>query len=359
MFDLISLGWNSYFQQQYNDVTNGVALVPGRIAVENKHRYVVLCEYGELNAEVSGKLLFMSESVSELPKVGDWVLMSVFPDENKGIIHHCLDRKTRFSRKQAGMKFEEQIIAANIDILFIVQGLDNNYNLRRLERYLVMAKNGNIEPVIILSKADLCNSIEVKVREVEQIAGGNRILTVSAYSGQGIDQLESIVSKNLTCAFVGSSGTGKSTLINTLAGEHLQHTSETREKDSRGRHTTTKRELIILSNGGILIDTPGMREFYLWAVDDSLEETFNEIEIISQNCMFSDCRHLVEKGCAVLEALDNGTISRERYNSYVKLSKEREFLESKTDLDAFLKRKKRDKDRQKMIKQILKNINRK
>lgn len=359
MFTVNELGWNEFFQNQYDSHINKNIFEPGRIAVENKHRYIVFSRYGELSAEISGKLLFSADAAASFPKVGDWVMMNVFPEEQKAIIQEIFGRKTVFSRKAAGIKIEEQIVAANIDVLFIVQSLDSNFNLRRLERYLVMAGNGGIEPVVVLSKSDLCSNATERVEAVKRMSADTRVVSLSAVTGQGIDTLREIIVSSRTYAFVGSSGTGKSTLINSLAGDNIQLTNEVRQKDSRGKHTTTRREMIILPGGGIVIDTPGMREFHLWASEESIGEVFDEIDLLARDCRFSDCRHINEKDCSVLKALHSGQISSERYNSYMKLMREQEFLESKTDLNAFLEKKKKDKAQCRNIKHYMKNFNRK
>lgn len=354
MFNLTDLGWNNFFDELFNSNTNNKSFIPGRIAVENKHRYTVYSQYGELSAEVSGKLLFSADSNSELPKVGDWVLLNYFPDEQKGIIQEVLKRNTVFSRKSAGIEVKEQIIAVNIDTLFIVQSLDNNFNLRRLERYLVMAKSGGIKPFVVLSKSDLCNSVEDKITQVKNTIPGIEVIAISVLDNRGIDEFIKLIKPNNTYAFVGSSGTGKSTIINKLLGEEIQTTNEVRQKDSRGKHTTTARELFVLPTGGVLIDTPGMREFHLWLTDDSIGNVFDEIDIIAQDCRFKDCKHINEKGCAVLEALETGTISKERYNNYLKLNKEQEYLNSKSDINAFLNKKEKWKNLSKFQKQYKK-----
>lgn len=356
-FDLSHLGWNGFFQSQYESNTEFSGFLPARVAVENKERYTVLSAEGELAAEVSGRMLFSAESPSDFPKVGDWVLLNVFPDEQKGIIQHVLDRQTRFSRKSSGAKFDEQIIAANIDVLFIVQSLDNNFNLRRLERYLVMANEGGIQPFVILSKSDLCSSAEEKAAQITLSYPNLPVVHLSSLNGEGIDRLSGMIRPGLTYAFVGSSGTGKSTLINRLLGGDILATGEVREKDSRGRHTTTRRELLVFPSGGLLIDTPGMREFHLWTTDGSIDEVFGEIDSYARECRFKDCRHISEKGCAVLEAVESGEISSERYNSYLKLLKEEEFLAVKTDKNEMLKRKQKDKILCREIKRVVKNSN--
>ena len=352
MFNLTDLGWNNYFQELYNTNINKNTFIPGRIAVENKHRYTVYSQFGELSAEVSGRLLYASDSASDLPKVGDWVLMNYFADEQKGIIQEVLNRNTVFSRKSAGIEVKEQIVAVNIDVLFIVQGLDNNFNIRRLERYLVMAKSGGIKPVVVLNKSDLCDNIEDKIKKAKTNLPDIQVLAISALNNLGINELQEMIEPNKTYAFVGSSGTGKSTIINKLFGQDFQTTNEVRQKDSRGKHTTTARELFVLPSGGILIDTPGMREFHLWLTDESIGDVFDEIDIIAHNCRFANCKHINEKGCAVLEALELETISKERYNSYLKLNKEQEYLNTKSDINSFLNKKEKWKNISKLSKEI-------
>jgi len=351
---LDTLGWNSFFQQQLEsqDMTG---FEVGRVAAENRTNYLIYSRYSELSGEVTGKLLFTSSS-AELPKVGDWVVMSVFEDERKAIIHRILERKSRFSRKVAGKKTEEQVIAANIDLVFIVQGLDGNYNPRRLERYLVMACKSAAEPVIVLNKSDLCDDTAGRIAEVMGLTGDIPVFTVSAKTGYGIDALKNCICTGTTVAFIGSSGVGKSTIINTLLGKDIQRTGEVRESDSRGRHITARRELFIMPDGGLLIDTPGMRELQLWNAGDGIEETFADIESLAGECHFKDCTHTVETKCAVLEAVEEGTVPRSRYENYIKLRRELNFLETRQSTSSFLEKKRQDKILHKRIKQMNKTL---
>ncbi len=348
------LGWNSFFQRQIESA-DMTGFNVGRIAAENRTNYLLYSRYGELSGEVTGKLLFTLSS-AELPKVGDWVVMNVFEDERKAIIHRIMERKSRFSRKIAGKKTEEQIIAANIDLIFVVQGLDGNYNPRRLERYLVMAYKSAAEPVIVLNKSDLCDDTAGRVTEVRELTKGLPVFPVSTKTGDGIDKLKNCIRTGTTVAFIGSSGVGKSTIINTLLGKDVQKTGEVRESDSRGRHITARRELFIMPDGGLLIDTPGMRELQLWNAGDGIEETFTDIESLAVYCHFKDCTHTVETKCAVLSAVEEGTIPRSRYDNYIKLLKELNFLEIRQSTLSFLEKKRQDKILHKRIKQMNKNL---
>jgi ribosome biogenesis GTPase len=316
---------------------------------------VLLTEQGYLTGEITGKLQFAAQSSADLPKVGDWVVISVFIDEQKAVIHAVLNRKTCFSRKVPGSKFEEQVIATNIDLLFIVQSLDHSFNLRRLERYLVMANESGAQPVIILNKADLCTDVVARLQEVKQIAGAVPIIVLSCLEDDIRAKLSAYLQAGTTIAFTGSSGVGKSTLVNRLAGQERQETSQVRTLDSKGRHTTTHRELILLENGVILMDTPGMRELQLWQAEDGLEETFSEFAQLATHCLFTDCTHSQEKGCAVIAAVESGEVTPERYSSYMKLQKELAHLSLKSDKHQFLAHKKNVKKLHKQAKQMYKN----
>ena len=327
-FTFEQLGWNNHFSQYFTPLqTQGFEV--GRIAVENRNNYVVLSNCGELRGEVSGKLQYTAQSEAELPKVGDWVAMQVFDEQ--AIIHEVLPRQTKFTRRAAGKVNEEQVIATNIDTLLIVQSADQNYNLRRLERYLVMAYEGNIEPVVVLSKVDLANDLPQKLQEISKVAPDVPVLMVSNQTTDGYKTLEDWLPLHETIAVVGSSGVGKSTIINHLLGESKQETQAIRSKDSKGRHTTTRREMYITSQGNILIDTPGMRELQLWENQEGLSQTFADIEALAEQCHFKDCKHIAEVKCAVLQAIEEGTLSEARYQSYLKLQRETAYLEASTD----------------------------
>jgi len=350
---LEELGWNDFFEEKYQSL-NSPNFDVGRIAIEHKQRYVVYSQAGELTGEITGKLLFNSDNAADLPKVGDWVLITIFEDEKKAVIHDILPRKTSISRNFAGNKTEEQVIVANIDVVFIVQGLDNDFNPRRLERYLVLVKESGADPVIVLNKTDLEGNIDDKLNIVSELSGDTPVVPISAKENNGMDVLKDHITSGKTFAFVGSSGAGKSTIINALLGKELLKTQEVRTDDSRGRHTTTHREMVIMPGGGILIDTPGMREIQLWTSEDGLDNTFSEIERLSVNCHFSDCTHTNENKCAVLNAVEEGDIPEDRLKSYYKLKKELRYLNSKVDENAAQKEKQRLKKVFKGYKQVQK-----
>jgi len=342
MYDLKSLGWSEAFDRTFQPYREQGHFA-GRVVLEERGAYRLLTEEGELSARVRGKLRFDSQSAADFPAVGDWV--SVSRRERDGLvqIQAVLPRRSKFSRKAAGANSDEQVVASNVDTVFLVQGLDHDFNLRRLERYLVAAFESNAAPVVILSKADLCEDVENKTSQAEAVAPGTPVHAISSVTGQGLDAIDQYILYGVTVAFLGSSGAGKSTLINRIVGEEIQKTAEVREHDSRGRHTTTHRELIVLKTGGLLIDTPGMRELQLWDASGSLGEAFSDVQSIAAACYFSDCSHQNEPGCAVREALEDGSLDRARYDSYAKMEKEMEYLDSRMDTKLHLKRKSRDK----------------
>ncbi|MFC1607658.1 ribosome small subunit-dependent GTPase A [Candidatus Latescibacterota bacterium] len=352
--ELEALGWNSFFEKEFASYKEE-GFEAGRVAVENRNSYIVYSEFGELAGEASGRMLYSSLH-AELPKVGDWVAMAVFPEEKKAIIHHVLPRKTQFSRNAAGKKTSEQVVAANLDIVFIVQGLDFNYNLRRLERYLVMAHESKAQPAAILNKADLCDDWEERASEVRSLASDIPVFAVSAKSGMGVDEIKHLITPGMTVAFIGSSGVGKSTIINRLAGKDILETGEVRDFDSKGRHVTTRRELILLPDGGMLVDTPGMRELQLWTADDGIRETFADIEEMAQDCHFADCTHTVEAKCAVLQAVKDGSLPVKRHENYVKMQKELSYLDTKQDKSQLLEKKRKDKTFGRMVKRMKKTF---
>ena len=334
MTSLYQIGWNALFGQHFTPFQNQ-GFHAARVAIENRDNYLVITDTQEYFAEVTGKLLFSASSSSDLPRVGDWVVVSLFESENKAIIHEVLPRLTKFSRKIAGAKTEEQILATNIDFIFIVQSCDNDFSLRRLERQMVMVYEGGAQPIIVLNKIDLCDNFEAYISQVSSIFDEDEIVAVSARTDAGMDRLKSQIEAGKTYAFIGSSGVGKTSLINKILGRDVFKINEVREKDSKGRHTTTRRHLIVIPNGGLLIDTPGMKEFQLWEVDEGLDEVYSEIAELSAGCRFSDCTHTQEIGCAVIEAVENDVLPKDRYESYLKLARELTYLKNRQEANRY------------------------
>jgi ribosome biogenesis GTPase / thiamine phosphate phosphatase len=351
MANLTALGWNAFFDEVF-EPHRKKGLIAGRVVLEHRRAFRIYTESDELLAEISGRVRYDAATRAELPAVGDWVAVTAYPNEKRATIHAILPRRSKFSRKVAGRNTEEQIVAANVDTVFLLVGLDGDYNLRRVERYLVAAWESGASPVIILSKLDLCEDGNLKTLEVQSIAGGVPVHAISSVTSEGLDAVNQYMGSGLTVAFLGSSGVGKSTLINRLVGKNIQKVKEVREHDSRGKHTTTHRELILLPTGGLLIDTPGMRELQLWEADGGLSETFEDIESVAAHCHFSNCRHQEEPGCAVREGLEDGSLSAPRYESYQKIQKELAFLETRQDTRASLERKQRDKKAHKEYRRI-------
>jgi ribosome biogenesis GTPase len=327
--DLTALGWDETRAEQFEPYARG-GLVPGRVAVQHRGAYDVLTELGELRCDVAGRLYDESSSPADLPAVGDWVAVAARADEGGGTVQAVLPRRTKFSRKTAWQAAEEQVLAANVDVVLIVTSLNEDLNLRRLERYLTLAWESGARPVFVLTKADLADDVEAAVAEVESIAFGVAVVPLSSVTGAGLETLRGHLPEGATAALLGSSGVGKSTLVNRLAGEELLATQEIRD-DGKGRHTTTRRELVQLPGGALVIDTPGMREIQLWVADEGLEEAFEDVTELFGQCRFSDCAHESEPGCAVKEALADGTLSQERWESYLKLQREMAHLERRLD----------------------------
>lgn len=333
------LGFTQFFEDQLSTLIKEKKYekcVPARVCLEHKHAYRVASETGEWLASVSGLYAYEAFHRAEFPAVGDWVLVEKMDGEDRAIIHKLLNRKSQFSRKIAGQEIEEQLVAANVDFVLLVMSLNADFNVRRLERYLVAAWDSGATPIIVLTKADLCEDADSYLREAQAVAMGVEIFVASSYTGEGIEKIRSLFMEGVTGALLGSSGAGKSTLTNALYGDEKMEVSDIREDDAKGRHTTTHRELVLLPGGGCLIDTPGMRELQLWDQGESLSSSFQDVEGFASNCRYRDCSHKSEPGCAVLDAIDNGEIERSRLQSYFKLQKELAFLERKTNTQAKL-----------------------
>lgn len=290
----------------------------GRIVTQHRSYYRVITEKGEVIGKVSGKLIFELNNKEHFPAVGDWVYIDIVDGVN-GVIHEILPRRTTLCRKVPGAKSDEQILATNIDKVFITMSLNNNFNVRRLERYINIGWDSGATPIILLTKADLALDSEEKIQEAQEVALGVEIITVSSFTGYGVEKVKEHINKTDTVVFIGSSGVGKSTLINKLLGEEVLLTKEVDEYD-KGRHTTTHRELFLLHEGGIVIDTPGMRELQLSTGD--LESTFADIEELATQCHFYDCSHKAEPHCAIKKAIEEGILEEERFKSYERLKRE-------------------------------------
>lgn len=318
---LAALGWDSDWQMAFTALSEEhPGLLPARISMETKLNYLVWTEDEELPAKITGKLLHQTKrDPLNRPKVGDWVGISLADEGAKAQIRQLLPRRSQLTRKVPGRRNEAQVIAANFDTVFIVQGLDDNFNLRRLERCLVMVHEGGAQPVVVLNKSDVCDNLAERLHEAETAAGQAPIVSLSAMTGDGLAHLQPWIRPGQTVAFIGSSGVGKSTLINRIYGDTVQDTNDVRERDSKGRHTTVRREMIFLPDGGIVIDTPGMREFHLWFAEDGLDAAFADIEAIALNCRFNDCSHSNEPGCAVISAIEEGELSKERHQNFLRL----------------------------------------
>ncbi|HKN62352.1 MAG TPA: ribosome small subunit-dependent GTPase A [Candidatus Acidoferrales bacterium] len=339
--DLKSLGWNSFYEgycadDLYRDLT------PARVTEELKGFQRVRAADGEYLAEIAGRVRHLAEDRDDLPAVGDWVGIAPRPNEGRARIEAIFPRRTKLSRKVAGRVTSEQIVAANIDTVFVVSSLNHDLNVRRIERYLAIVWNSGARPVILLNKADLCADAAALAAEVEFAAPGVAVHTMSAAESNGLGHIYSYLKPGETAALIGSSGVGKTTIINallaeTLDGEHVAAASNqlrvqsVREGDDRGRHTTTSRQMIFLPSGGILIDTPGMREIQLWDSEEGVDKAFEDIERLFANCRFRDCGHTGERGCAVETAILNGELDRSRFENYRKLEAELNFQRRKND----------------------------
>jgi ribosome biogenesis GTPase / thiamine phosphate phosphatase len=351
-------GWNGRWNESFKEY-GSLRLKPARVLAEHKNRYRLVTENGECWGEIAGKLHYQANSRKDYPAVGDWV--AVAHGENGrvntdiAVIHAIVERKSLFSRKAAGNTTNEQIVAANFDTVFVMMSLNKDFNLRKLERFIVAAWDSGAVPAILLSKADLCEDVADKVAGVKEIAPGVLVYVVSSWEGAGIDEVKGVFQPGRTVAILGSSGVGKSTFVNTIAGVEILKTGAIREGDDRGRHTTTYRQLILLPDGSMIIDTPGLRELGMIDVSDGVNITFSEIEELAQNCRFRNCSHTNEPDCAVLRAIEEGFLNKDRLEGYRKLQKEAFYMEAKQNQRVMLEQKKRMKQLSNLQKNIYKN----
>jgi len=340
--DLTKLGWNSDLSRQFAP-HHAKGLVPARVAVEDKHFFRVWTADAELLAQVTGKCLHEARgSNAKLPKVGDWVAVKLVANEEKAMIQAILPRRTQLCRKMTGRAGTEHILATNIDTAFLVTAADASFDSVCLQQMLAMAHESGARPVVLLNKIDLCDDLDARMADATRVAGEALVLAACALTGKGLKKLAQLIKPGDTAVFIGTSGVGKSSLINRLYGEDIQATVEVRTNDAKGRHTTSWREMIFLPQGGVVIDTPGMREFHIWIASEGSKQTFPEIEALSVRCHFRNCTHTKEKQCAVLEALAAGTFPRERYDSFLKLQLEIRFLREAEKKSARQDRKKSD-----------------
>lgn len=338
--DLTSLGWTARLAEAFAPhEVRGYS--PARVSLEHTHIYRVLTPDGETLARVAGRLRHQASTRADFPAVGDWVAIELDPQGSEARIRAILPRTSRFSRRAAGNPTEEQIVAANIDTVFLVAGLDGDFNPRRLERYLVVAWESGASPVVVLNKADLVDDPDVRVEEVRALAQGVPVHAISCRKPPTLEPLRQYLGRGQTAALLGSSGVGKSTIVNRLVGRELLPTGEVRESDSRGRHTTAGRQLVLLPEQGILIDTPGMRELQLWETGEALDGTFGDIEALAEGCRFRDCRHRSEPGCAVVAAVADGSLAPERLQSLHKLADEQAYQARQQNQRAQLDEKRR------------------
>jgi ribosome biogenesis GTPase len=330
--NIASLGWGETHADTFQEHADA-GLRPGRVAIQHRGAYVLLTEEGEVWASVRGRLRHAAGDGDGVPAVGDWVAYDRPDGAERATIDAILPRRSAFRRKQAGHETAEQVVAANVDVLFLVTSLNQDLNVRRIERYMTLAWESGADPVVVLTKADLCADVQTAVALVETVTFGVPVHVTSTLTGEGFDALGAHLEGGKTGAAVGSSGVGKSTLINHLAGEERLATQGLRN-DGRGRHTTTHRELIVLPGTGCVIDTPGMREIQLWDSAEGLEKAFEDVESITADCRFSDCAHETEPGCAIRSALADGSLDAERFESYRKLQRELRWLEIRHDARA-------------------------
>lgn len=332
--------------KETENVSYDIKTIPARITAVHRERYQLICEYGETYARLKTKEYYVE--FEEFPTTGDFVLINYIPTGDSQIVK-TLPRKTFFSRLDPTPGRGEQAVAANFDYVFVMQSLNNDFNEKRLERYMTLAWQSGATPVIVLTKADLVDEYETYLDKIEKVSPGVEVLVVSSKNGYGMENIEKYLQPGKTVVFLGSSGVGKSSLVNALSGEELMGVNDIRESDSKGRHTTTHRQLIMLKSGAMIIDTPGMRGLGMWDVSTGLGEAFQDVEVYLGKCKFADCKHMTEPGCAIKNAIAEGKLSQERWRSYCNLKNEARYSEDKT---AYMK------DKAKWHKEVAKNSKR-
>ena len=341
---LQALGWNSYFDALWRE-REVPARLPARVISQQRGLWRIAGEFEEKWAEASGTLRAAADAGADWPTAGDWVAAEILSGGGRPLIQEVLPRRSKFVRKVAGRRVEEQVIAANVDTAFVVMALDGDFNVRRLERFLAQCWESGAKSIIVLNKADDCGDVATRVAEVESVAAGLPIFAVSARTGEGLEALDRLLEPGHTIVLLGSSGVGKSTLLNHFLQRDAQVVQPVRVSDSRGRHTTTSRELFALPGGALLIDTPGLRELQLWGAAEGVEHTFSDIEELAAQCKYGDCGHTSEPGCAVQAAIAEGRLEADRLESQRKLQREQEFLLRKVDVEA----RQHEKDRVKLV----------
>jgi ribosome biogenesis GTPase len=341
---LTEWGWSSFFGACWQDCKEP-GRVPARVIAQQRGLWRIAGEFAECWSEASGTLRAAADAGGDWPAVGDWVAAEILRGGGRPLIHKVLPRRSKFARKVAGRRIEEQVIAANVDTAFVVMALDGDFNVRRLERYLAQCWKSGAKSIVVLNKADECHDVAARFAELESVAAGIPIIAVSARTGDGVDALNSFLAPGQTIVLLGSSGVGKSTLVNHFLQRDAQAVQAVRESDSRGRHTTTSRELFALPGGALLIDTPGLRELQLWGTTDGVEQAFADIEQLATQCRYGNCGHSTEPGCAVQAAIAEGRLDENRLENQRKLEREQEFVRRKVDPQA----RRQEKERVKLL----------